>query len=360
MTNDFIIIGGGIAGLSAGARLSHLGRVLVLEREEALGYHASGRSAALFEENYGKPSVRALNRASRAYHETANGGVLSPRGIMSLCRPGEEEMFRAECADFQLTPLTPEEAREIIPILKVEAIGMAGLSWGAKDIDTDLLLQNFAREVRANGGRILTRAPASAIDRTSAGWRVEAGGETHEGRLLIDAAGAWVDEVAKMAGIAPIGFQPYRRSVARTPAPGGHDVRGWPMLFGAGESWYAKADAGKWLISPAEEDPMEPHDAWADDMVLAEGIARYQDFVTEEVTRVETSWAGLRTFAPDRSLVIGFEPADPAFFWLGGQGGYGMQTSPAASQLAADLIGGRTPELDKEIVAELSPRRFRQ
>ena len=175
---------------------------------------------------------------------------------------------------------------------------------------------------------------------------------------MINAAGAWVDEIAQLAGIAPLGFTPNRRSMVRIPAPGGHDVTKWPMLFGPGESWYAKPDAGKLLVSPAEEHATTPHDAWADDMVLAEGIARYEAHVTEPVTRVEHSWAGLRTFSPDRSLVIGFAPQDRGFFWLAGQGGYGMQSSPAASQLAADLITGQTPQIDAQAVAALDPARF--
>jgi glycine/D-amino acid oxidase-like deaminating enzyme len=148
--------------------------------------------------------------------------------------------------------------------------------------------------------------------------------------------------------------------MARLPAPGGHDVSGWPMLIGVGETWYAKPDAGAWLISPAEEDAIDaPHDAWPDDMVLAEGIARYQPFVTEEVTRVTSSWAGLRTFAPDRCLVIGPEPGRHDFLWCAGQGGYGFQTAPAASQLLAELVASRTPTLGPELVAALGPARLR-
>ena len=177
-------------------------------------------------------------------------------------------------------------------------------------------------------------------------------------RQIVNAAGPWVDQVAAMAGIRPLGFTPFRRSMARIPAPGGHDVSRWPMMFGPGEDWYAKPDAGALIVSPAEEDLMEPHDAWADDMVLAEGLARYEEMVTEPVTRLISSWAGLRTFSPDRVLVIGRDPREPSFFWLAGQGGYGFQTCPAASRLAADLIGGRTPELDADLVAALSPARF--
>jgi D-arginine dehydrogenase len=167
-----------------------------------------------------------------------------------------------------------------------------------------------------------------------------------------------VDDVAWMAGVQPLGFTPLRRSMARIPAPGGHDVTHWPMLFGPGEDWYAKPDAGALIVSPAEEHPMAPHDAFADDMVLAEGLARYEAMVTEPVTRLLSNWAGLRTFSPDRVLVIGRDVRRPDFIWCAGQGGYGFQTAAAASRLLADLVAGRAPELDAGLVAQLSPARF--
>src|SRR5690606_30261562 len=197
------------------------------------------------------------------------------------------------------------------------------------------------------------------IERTATGWRVRWPGGEAEAPLLVNAAGAWVDNVARMAGVRPLGFQPNRRSMARIPAPGGLDVSSWPMIFGPGETWYAKPDAGALIVSPAEEDPAEPHDAWADDMVLAEGLARYEAMVTAPVTRPLASWAGLRTFAPDRVLVIGPDPDVPSFFWVAGQGGYGFQTSAAASALVGDLVAGRSPALDAATVAALSPARFR-
>lgn len=356
MRFDFIVIGGGIAGLSAGARLSELGRVLLLESETALGYHASGRSAALFEESYGLPSTLALNRASRAFFQ-ADPDLTGPRGLMLIGGADEAEAFNTDRDAMGLAELTPDEARAKVPILNGKATRAAWRE-DAWDIDTDLMLQNFARAIRGNGGTVKTGAPVTAIARNAQGWQVTAG-DVHDAVTLVNAAGPWADQVAQMAGIAPLGLQPFRRSMARIPAPGGLDIRTWPMMFGTGESWYAKPDAGKILVSPAEEDPAEPHDAWADDMVLAEGLARYEAMVSEPVTRLETSWAGLRTFAPDRSLVLGPDPADRQFVWSAGQGGYGFQTAPAASRLVADLVAGRTPELPPEIVTALSPERFR-
>ena len=169
----------------------------------------------------------------------------------------------------------------------------------------------------------------------------------------MNAAGAWADEIAGLAGLGPLGLTPYRRSMARLPAPDGHDLRDWPLLLAAGEAWYAKPDAGAWIVSPGDADPTHPHDAWADDMVIAEGLARYQAFVKPEVTRVLATWAGLRTFAPDRTPVIGPDPRAPTFFWLAGQGGYGFQTAPAAA-----LLTGSDPDLDGKWVARLDPARL--
>ena len=357
MDADFLIIGGGIAGASAAARMSELGRVIVLEAEEALAHHASGRSAALFEPRYGAPAVVGLSLASEAYFRSVPG-VLSPRGLMLVGKADAAEAFEHDLDVMHFDRINVEEARSIVPILNPETVAMADYAAHAEDVDTDLLVQGFAREAKGRGARIVTKARVSAIARDGAGWRVSSSAGEFTARMVVNAAGAWVDQVAVLAGVRPLGFTPYRRSMARIPAPGGHDVSRWPMMFGPVYDWYAKPDAGALIVSPAEEDLMEPHDAWADDMVLAEGLARYEEMVTEPVTRLISNWAGLRTFAPDRVLVIGPDVREPTFFWLAGQGGYGFQTSAAASRLAADLIGGRTPELDAGLVAQLVPARF--
>ena len=357
---DFLIIGGGIAGVSAGARLSELGTVTLLESEPALGYHASGRSAALYEASYGLPTTVALNIASGDYHREAHGGYLSDRGLMVLGSADQADSFAHDLKDLDLHTLSIDEARAMVPILNPDTVAFAGYHDAAWDIDTDRMIQDFAKEIRAAGGSVITSAPVTAITRTDTGWTVTAGGTDHTATNIVNAAGAWADPIAELAGIAPIGITANRRSMARLPAPGGHDVSKWPMLLGSGETWYAKPDAGKWLVSPAEEHPTHPHDAWADDMVLAEGLARYEAMVTEPVTRLETSWAGLRSFSPDRALVLGPDPDTPSFIWVAGQGGYGFQTAPAASQLVADLVAGRSPTLDGATVAALRPDRLRQ
>ena len=347
-----IVIGGGIAGVSAAARLSAHAHVTLIEGEDALGYHASGRSAALFEENYGLPSVIALNKASAVFHQP----YLSPRGFLLVGRKGEDAGFDADVKALKTNEITVEEAYTRVPILN-DHITRAAYHDGAQDIDTDRMIQDFAKVIRHNGGAILTGKAVTQItpDRT---WTVRCGKEVFTATTLVNAAGAWADQVAEMAGIKPVGITPHRRSMARIPAPGGHDVSRWPIFFGVGETWYAKPDAGALLVSPADEDPVDPHDAWADDMVLAEGLDRYASHVTEPVTRVETSWAGLRSFAPDRTLIVGQDPENENFIWCAGQGGYGFQTAPAASQLVADLTLGRPPEVDAATVKSLSPARF--
>ncbi|TNC50182.1 FAD-binding oxidoreductase [Rubellimicrobium rubrum] len=350
---DFLVIGGGIAGVSAAARLSALGSVTLLEAEDRLGHHATGRSAAVFEETYGAPSTVALSRASRS--ELEDRAVLSPRGLMMVARAEEDQAFEHDLIALEMTEIGLGEAQERFPILGPAAI-RAAFQPDTFDLDTDRLLQGFLREAKANGAQVVSRSPVTAIRRTGAGWTVEAGA-TYEAHVLVNAAGAWADSVAVMAGLPPLSLQPMRRSMARIPSP--LDPSSWPMVLGAGESWYMKPDAGALLVSPAEEQPQEPHDAWADDMVLAEGLARFEENVTMEVTRLLASWAGLRTFAPDRQLVLGPDPLEPAFLWCAGQGGYGFQTSCAASRHLAELAGGGPTTLGAELAAALSPARLR-
>lgn len=358
MNYDFVIIGGGVAGLSAGARLAQTGRVCLLEAEDVLGYHASGRSAAMFEETYGKPSTIALNKASFDFLKNESGGVLSDRGLMLLGKTGEDAAFENDKSAMQMHEISFSEALQIVPILNRETIKRIGIHKEAWDIDTDLLLQNYARSLRKNG-EIFTKTPATKLLKSSGGWTVYSGERAFFAPVILNAAGAWADRVAALAGIAPIGLTPKRRSMARIAAPAGRDVAKWPMMFGTGESWYAKPDAGNLIVSPADAEPMEPMDAWADDMILAEGLAKYETAVTEPVTRMLANWAGLRTFAPDGGLVLGPDPAEPSFFWVAGQGGYGMQSSPAASQFVADILNGRASELDHITQMALSPARLR-
>lgn len=348
-----------MAGLSAAAALSADLSVTLLEREAHCGTHASGRSAAMFEENYGSPSTVALNKASKPAHIETGGGYLSPRGFLIIARAAEKEAFEKDAEDLGANPVSIDAACEILPILDRRVVALAAYRAEAYDIDTDRLLQDLRRKIQTAGCRIVTKAPVSAIQRTSTGWRLTAGGRRYTTPILVNAAGAWADEIARLAGLPPLGITPHRRSMARIAAPGGRDVTSWPMFFGTGETWYAKPDAGALIVSPADEDPLPPQDAWADDLVLAEGLDRYAAMVTEPVTRMLSNWAGLRSFAPDRALVLGPDPLDSAFVWSAGQGGYGFQTAPAAAALVADLILGRKAQLPAETLAALTPDRLR-
>ena len=352
---DAIIIGGGVAGLTAAAALAPHRQVTLLETEAAFGYHASGRSAAQFLKGYGNETVRALNTASLPAHLA--GDVLSPRPVLILGGPGDEVAFKTECTEMSASPITSRDATRLVPILNPAALAMAAYASDAFDIDTDQVMQQAARTARAHGATLKTTAPVTGIARDGAHWTVTADRTYHAG-IVINAAGAWADRIAELAGLPHLGLVPYRRSMARLPAPGDHDLRSWPMLLAAGEAWYAKPDAGAWIVSPGEAEATHPHDAWADDMVIAEGLARYQEFVLPEVTRVLTTWAGLRTFAPDRTPVIGPDPRTTGFFWLAGQGGYGFQTAPAAAALLAARVTGSAPELDADHVARLDPARI--
>lgn len=363
-TADILVIGGGIAGVGAASALAGDARVIVLEREDGLGRHTTGRSAAMFILNYGGPALRAITAASEpALVEPdpafADGPILSPRGELLVADAEETAALDAYLAGAAgAEEIAPEEAVRLVPILRRDRIARAMWEPGARDIDVDRLLQFYTRKARRGGARIATGAEARGLSRSGGVWRVDTAAGAFEAPLVVNAAGAWADAVARLAGVAPVGLRPLRRSAAIIPAPAGHDVRGWPMVGSAGETWYARPDAGRLMVSPADEDLMEPCDAWPDDMVLAEGLHRFEQATTVTVTRVARSWAGLRTFAPDRTPVVGWAPDAEGFLWLAGQGGYGIQTSPALSRFAADVIFGRAPALSAATVAALSPGRF--
>jgi glycine/D-amino acid oxidase-like deaminating enzyme len=354
---DFIIIGGGVAGLSAAAALSELGSAVLFETEHALAFHASGRSAAMFLADYGNTTVRALNYASQERLE--QWGILNQRRMMLVAKASERSSFQREFSDFGMTQVTVDEAQSLLPILNPKVASYAAVREDVFDLDTDLLIQHFRRQVLENGAVLQLNAEVTAIQRDTAYWTISTSQGTFEAPTLINAAGAWADEVAQLAGLSKIGLQPYRRSMARLPAPDGLETRDWPFTDGVNEAWYAKPDAGSWIVSPSEENPTPPHDAWADDMVLAEGLARYEEMMTVPVTHIQANWAGLRTFAPDRALVIGPDPVEPSFVWLAGQGGYGFQTAIAAADLLYDRVTNATSRLGDDIGAALAPDRFR-
>ena len=355
--SDILIIGGGIAGLSAAARLAPYASVTLLEGEDHLAHHASGRSAALYEPHYGAAPIVALSLASGDFYR-AMPNLLTPRGLMLVACAHETAQFQRESADMNLPQIDLDRALAMVPILNPAAVDLVSYADHAWDIDTDLLISYFAKTARKHGAQIMARAQVTALHKSGGQWQAISAQGQFAARCVINAAGPWADAIAQMAGLPPLGLQPMRRSMARIPAPTGFHVAHWPMVFGTGEAWYMKPDAGALIVSPAEEHPMPPHDAFADDMVLAEGLARYEAMVTAPVTRLLASWAGLRTFAPDRVPVIGPDAADPSFVWAAGYGGYGFQCADAASRVLAAAVLGHTSEFDKDLLAQLSPNRF--
>ena len=362
---DIAIVGAGIAGVGLAAELAGQFRTVILELESRPAYHSSGRSMALFLRNYGNAVIRALNAASAPLFENPDKALfpfplISQRGALFVCDEASRDDFQRlyDQAD-GLREIDPGEAVAMVPILRRELVLRAAYEHDAQDIDANGLHEGWLRKARAAGAALLTDAPLTRAERKSGKWRIETPKGVVVADMIVNAAGAWADRVAKRCGVTPLGIQPMRRSIAVLPAPEGMDVSRWPLLDDASESWYMKPEAGRLCVSPAEEIPVEPHDAYVDDMILAEGIDRFCRATTYEVTRLEGSWAGLRSFAPDRSPVCGFSGEVDGFFWLAGQGGYGIQTAPALSRLAGQSIRRAEPDAAVlSVVAALSPNRF--
>ena len=363
MTQDFdiIVIGAGIAGASVAAHLTETHRVAICEMEDRPGYHTTGRSAAAYEPNYGPHAILALTRASRGHF--AEHDLLTPRETVFFMPEGQEEAFEKLMAAQQgMAEISPAAAKAKFPLLRDGFARRAVLDPGTADIDVDLLHQFYLKLFRQRGGTLRTEHAVTALEKTSDGWTVRSKGDPLRARIIVNAAGAWGDVVGEMAGLKRIGLQPKRRSIAVVPGPEGADIMHWPLVGDVGETWYCKPQSGKLLISPADAEPVDPHDAFADDMTLAEGISRFEEAIDLPVTRVERSWGGLRSFAPDGSPVAGYDTREESFFWLIGQGGYGIQSCPALSRLAAALVRHEAPPadiMDEGLMLEqISPQRF--
>ncbi len=367
-TADIIVIGGGIAGASAAAEIAADGaKVLLLEMERQPGYHATGRSAAMYEPIEGPALVCALTRASGPFLESppagfAEASLLSPRGVLMLGYAGDEaRLAAAEQAGFAVVDMAFARAR--LPIVK--SAGVIAVLWDglAQDIDVDALHAGRLRVLRRAGGTVITDSAVRRGQRVDGIWRLETAAGHYEAPIVVAAAGAWSDLVAQSCGVRPVGLQPKRRSAAILAGPTGMAVQHWPEILPADIGFYCKPMGGKLMLSPAEEDPMEPHDAWADDLRLAEAAERLEATLEMRVSRLERTWGGLRTFAPDGLPVVGFDPEVDGFFWLAGQGGYGIQTSPALSRVAAALVAGKA--IPDDMVGagidarRMSPARFR-
>jgi D-arginine dehydrogenase len=371
---DVLIVGGGIAGASAAYEIAAFASVVLLETEAACGYHSTGRSAAFYTENYGNALIRRLAMASRPFLESPPAGfadhpILSPRPIITIAREDQLDALktgleRARVLVLSIEAIDPAEALRRVPILRPEAVAGAFLEPHSMEIDVNALHQGFLRGAKARGARIITETGVQAIGRRGSRWMVETQKGVFRAAILVNAAGAWADAVAALAGVPPLGLTPKRRTAFHVAAPEGVDVSGWPMVLDAEERFYFKPDAGRIFASPADATPSEPMDAYPEDLDIAIGVDRLERATTLKVTHIPHSWAGLRTFAADNSPVVGPDPQAEGFVWLAGQGGYGIKTSPALSRAVAGLL--QHGEMPADLLrlgidpAELLPGRLRQ
>jgi len=350
---DYAIIGAGMAGASVAWRLSLSGAsVVILEQESQPGYHSTGRSAAMFMETYGTAHTRALTRASRDFFLHPPEGftehpILTPRGVLYVAQAGQEDLLDAAWTAYQtqgleVHRLTSAQAIDMVPCLAPDTLVGAIHDPVASDMDVHALHQGFLRGMRDHGAVLLNNAGLKTAARTHDIWTLHtAAADNLRARIIVNAAGAWADTVAGICGAAALGIQPMRRSAFLFPAPESTDITHWPTVLGVDESYYFKPDAGVLLGSPANADPVNPHDVVAEELDVATGIHRIEEATTLRIRRPTHVWAGLRSFAPDHEFVIGWDVRTPGFFWLAGQGGYGIQTAAGASEMAAALLLGR-------------------
>ena len=362
---DIAVIGAGMAGSTAAAFLSADKRVALIEAEAVAGYHTTGRSAAIWVQNYGPADVRELTRLSRPFYEAPPAGfsdvaLIRRRPVLLLATPAQmPELETALATGRGIRRATVREAETLVPALRPGYLGGAALEEDAFDMDVAAIHQGFLGMLRSNGGVLGLRSRAGRIERRDGEWDIEtASGTVFRASVVVNAAGAWADEVAAIAGAVPLGLTPRRRTAAIIdPSP--LDVSDWPMICDVAEGWYARAEARtRLMVSPADATPTHPHDVRPEEIDIAIGIERMRQALDIPVRRVEHSWAGLRTFTPDGSLAFGWDSRVEGLFWCAGQGGYGIQTAPAAGRFVADLVLGRDPGEAAALAPVVSPTRF--
>ena len=364
---DIAVIGAGMAGSSAAAFLATDRHVALIEAEDVAGYHTTGRSAAIWVQNYGPPDVRELTRLSRAFYDNPPSGfaehpLICRRPVLLLATSAQlSELGIALSHGQGLRRVTVPDAHMLVPALRPGYLAGAAIEDDAFDMDVAAIHQGFLRMLRTHGGILALRHRAGRIERRGDTWQIETTtNETIRAPVVVNAAGAWGDAVATIAGVTPLGLQPCRRTAAIVdPSP--HDVSGWPMIIDVAEQWYARPEARtRLMVSPADATPAQAHDVQPEEIDVAIGIDRMQQALDIPVHRIERAWAGLRTFTPDGSLAFGWDPKVGGFFWCVGQGGYGIQTAPAAGRFVADLVLGRDPREAAALSAIVTPSRFTQ
>ncbi|MBO9499585.1 MAG: FAD-binding oxidoreductase [Novosphingobium sp.] len=354
---DFAVIGAGIAGLATAAALSREGRVALVEQEEQPCYHSSGRSAAIFVRSYGSAAVQALTaRSATLFAEAEAQGLFTalapPRGVMVVVPHGSEASGEAPFR----TRIDAHEAAALMPCLDPVRLDHAWWEPSARDIDVHAMQTGYLRELRAAGGELIAAAPLSRAEHRGKLWHLTAGVREIAVPIVVNAAGAWADPVARLFGAAPLGIRPLRRSAAVIDVPERLAPGHWPMIVDADETVYFKPEAGRLMLSPADSTPVEPHDCWPEDLDIAIAVDRYERLTGASVHRVHHRWAGLRSFAVDENPVIGTDPSVPGLYWAAGLGGFGVQTAPAIADFLLRLVIGS--DTASELQAAIDPGRI--
>lgn len=367
---DIIVIGAGIAGASAAAALAATASVILVERESQPGYHTTGRSAALFSQIYGPAQIRALTRASAAFYNApppgfASGPLLRRRPVAMVGRADQADLVASEFEQVRgrgdVAVISGGKLREMMPLIRDGYAACALMEYDAADIDVHALHHGYLRQFKSHGGRLHVSSDVRGLQHTGVIWQVETSAGIFSAPIIVNAAGAWADEIARLAGTTPIGLVPKRRTALIVDAPDGRADDSWPMIVDIGDQFYLKPDAGRLLLSPADETPSPPCDAQPDELDIAICIDRIEQVFDMQVRHVVNRWAGLRSFVADGVPVVGYADDAPGFFWLAGQGGYGIQSAPAMARVAAALVNGKAiptdiAEQDVEAAA-LAPHR---
>jgi D-arginine dehydrogenase len=363
---DIAIIGAGAAGLSVAYFLSQDVRVVVLEAEAQAAYHSSGRSAAMYIEGYENHVVQQLTQHGKTFFFTPPSGfsetpLVSQAGGLTVAGPGEEAKLEKYLATWQphcpeLHSISPAQARDIIPILRADWVSAAAYDPSWHNIDVHALLQGYQRGIKQHGGTVLTDFRTDKIERVSNQWHIHCADKQINAPVLVNAAGAWSNHIAELAQVDTLPLTPLRRTAAIVPPP--ENCRNWPLLHTISENLYFKPESPGLMVCPQDETPSPAIDAYPHDIDIAQAMETFTQVTDFDVKTVMHSWAGLRTFTPDRFPAVGFDPKHPEFFWLSGQGGFGIQTSPGLGALAADMVKHQRPPHAEQLVKQISVERF--